>query len=140
MDNINAYLANGVTRTSPENVDKIILYANTSFNRPGKDYLESQKAIYEERLASGEYEGGCEMPGPNNYWSGLGISYHAVNLFYDTTTHNVYINENFPEKRIDAMIVLSCEAFKILCPNSSEENKAWFIENIYRVISSFIRE
>jgi hypothetical protein len=137
-DAIIAYLKDGVTKISSKDVELIIAYANSSFTYVDKKDLDRLKSIYERRLESGDYESGCEMPGPNNYWAGNGIIYLAVNLFYDTTTHNVYIEENFPEQRIDTMIVLACEVFKKLCPEANEEDKSWFIENLCRVISSFV--
>ena len=135
---INAYLENGITKMSLEQVLKITKYANDSFTCLEKKDLDELKSNYEERLASGDYEGGSEMPGPNNYWAGHGLLYLAVNLFYDTTTHNVYIEKNFSAQRIDAMIVLACKVFKKLCPDADEEDKTWFIERLTNVISSFI--
>ncbi len=135
-----AYLENGVIKMPLEQIGEIIKYANDSFKYLEKKDLDRLKSIYEERLANGDYEGGSEMPGPNNYWAGLGLKYNAVNLFYDTTVHNVFIQKNFPVQRSDAMIVLACEVFKKFCPDANEEDKTWFIENIFRVISSFIRE
>jgi hypothetical protein len=134
------YLGNIFTNMSLEDIGRIITYANDSFSYPGKDYLNRQKSVYEERLNNGDYEGGSEMPGPNNYWAGHGPIYLAVNLFYDTTRHNVFIQENFPEQHTDAMIVLACEVFKKLCPDANEEDKTWFIENLCRVVYSFIRK
>ena len=137
---INAYLENGITKMSLEQVLKIIKYVNESFTCLEKKDLDELKSNYEERLASGDYEGGSEMPGPNNYWAGHGLLYLAVNLFYDTTTHNVYIEKNFSAQRIDAMIVLACEVFKKLCPDANEEDKTWFIERLTHVISSIVRK
>ena len=138
MSDINAYLEHGTTKMLPEQVCAISKYANDSFSYPGEDYLRRQEAIYIQRSDNGDYEGGNERPGPNNYWVGLGLKYTTVNLFYDSTTHNAFIEENFPkEEHQEAMIVLACEVFKKLCPNSNEEDKAWFINNLARVIYSF---
>jgi hypothetical protein len=133
-----AYLENGITKMPLEQVLKITNYTNDSFRCLEKKDLDDLKSNYEERYRKGEYEGGSEMPGPNNYWGGNGPLYLAVNLFYDTTTHNVYIEKNFSAQRIDAMIVLACEVFKKLCPDANEEDKTWFIERLTHVISSFI--
>ena len=131
---INAYLEDGTTNMLPEEVSAIIKHANDSVSYPGEDYLRRQKAISD----NSEYEGGSERPGPNNFWGGLGLKYIAVSLFCDTTMHNAFIGENFPEEaRKEVMLVLACEVFKKLCPNSNEEDKAWFINNLSRVISSF---
>ncbi len=135
-----AYLEDDIHKMSPEQVLKITNYTNDSFRCLEKKDLDDLKSIYERRLASGDYEGGSEMPGPNNYWSGNGPLYLAVNLFYDTTTHNVYIEKNFSAQRIDAMIVLACEVFKKLCPDANEEDKTWFIERLTHVISSIVRK
>jgi hypothetical protein len=132
------YLKDGITKMSLEQILKITKYVNDSFTCFEKKDLDELKANYEKRLASGDYEGGAEMPGINNNWNGYGPLYIATNLFYDTTTHNVYINKNFPEKRIDAMIVLACEVFKKLCSDANEEDETWFIERLTHVISSFI--
>ena len=133
-----AYLENDITKMSLEQVLKNTKYVNESFTCLEKKDLDDLKSNYEERLANGDYEGGSEMKGPNNYWGGNGPLYLAVNLFYDTTIHNVYIEKNFHEQRIDAMIVLACEVFKKLCPDANEEDKTWFIERLTHVISSFI--
>ena len=135
---IAAYLENGITKMSLEKVLKITNYTNDSFRCLEKKDLDDLKSNYEGRIANGDYEGGSEMPGPNNYWGGNGLLYLAVNLFYDTTTHNVYIEKNFHEQRIDAMIVLACEVFKKLCHEANEEDKTWFIQRLTHVISSFI--
>jgi hypothetical protein len=133
-----AYLKDGITKMSLEQILKITKYVNDSFTCLEKKDLDDLKSNYEERLDNGEYESGSEMHGPNNFWGGHGLLYLAVNLFYDTTTHNVYIHENFPVQHIDAMIVLACEVFKKLCPEANEEDKTWFIERLTHVIPSFI--
>ncbi len=138
MSDIKAYLEHGTTNMLAEQVSAIIKHANDSVSYPGKDYLSRQKAIYDQRSDNGDYEGGNERPGPNNFWGGLGLKYIAVSLFCDSTTHNAFIGENFPEEvHKDVMLVLACEVFKKLCPNSNEEDKAWFINNLTGVIFSF---
>jgi hypothetical protein len=137
MEDIKAYLKDGTTKMMSNKVDKIILYVITSFNKIDNESLERLKNIYEERSDNGDYEGGSEMAGPNNFWAGNGPKYIAVSLFYDTTTHNIFISDNFKEDKYEAMIVLACEVFKNLCPDSSEEDKTWFIKNLAHVLSSF---
>ena len=132
---ITAYLINGTTDLSQDNVNKIIIYANNNFMKFDDEYLQRLKTNYEARLAKGDYEGGCEMPGPNNYWAGNGQKHKAVSIFHDNTSHNSFIYENFPNNNLfDVQTVLACEVFKILCPHATNEDQGWFIRNLSRVI------
>lgn len=132
---ITAYLINGTTDLPQDDVNKIIIYANNNFMKFDDEYLQRLKTNYEARLAHGDYEGGCEMPGPNNYWAGNGQKHKAVSIFHDNTCHNTFISDNFPNNNLfDVQTVLACEVFKILCPYANNEEQGWFIRNLSRVI------
>jgi hypothetical protein len=64
-------------------------------------------------------------------------------MYYDSSYFMEFINSYPPKMRSMIMIVLSCEAFMIMCKDEDDdyqEDKKWFIENLAIIISSIIRE
>ena len=140
---ITEYLNNGNINLSLSIVNTIKNYASTHFYRQDKESLRLAKENFNTRVSSGEYDSGDEMHGPNNFNKGLGLKYNAVYMYYDSSHFMAFINE-FPDIwKSMIMILLSCEAFKIMCHNDDddyEEDKSWFIENLTCIISSIIRK
>jgi hypothetical protein len=140
---ITEYLDDGNTELQSTIVDTMKTFANRNFYRQDKESLRSSKEHFESRVIAGEYDSGDEMHGPNNFNKGLGPKYNAVYMYYDSSYFMEFINSYPPKWRRMIMIVLSCEAFKIMCHNDDddyEEDKTWFIENLAYIISSIIRE
>jgi hypothetical protein len=140
---ISQYLDNDNTELSQPVVETIKIFARTRFYRQDKESLRRSKENFNSRVIAGEYDSGDEMHGPNNFNKGLGPKYITVNMYYDSSHFPTFVNSYPKIWKHMIMIVLSSEAFKILCDNEEndyEEDKCWFIENLTRVIYSFIRE
>lgn len=138
---ITEYLDTGNTELQSSIVETIKTFASTRFFRQDKENLRRSKENFNSRVIAGEYDSGDEMHGPNNFNKGLGPKYNAVYMYYDSSYFMEFMN-SYPHiwKRM-IMIVLSCEAFKIMCDNDDddyEEDKAWFIENLCHIIISII--
>jgi hypothetical protein len=137
------YLDNGNSVLRSSIVDTMKTFARTHFHRQDTESLRSAKEHFKSRVIAGEYDSGEEMHGPNNFNKGLGPKYNAVYMYYDSSYFMEFINSYPPKMRSMIMIVLSSEAFKIMCKDEDddyEEDKAWFIENLDIIISSIIRE
>jgi len=138
---ITQYLHNGNTELESSIVETIKTFASTRFFRQDKERLRSAKENFNSRVIAGEYDSGDEMHGPNNFNKGLGPKYNAVYMYYDSSHFKKFISTYPKLSRHMIMIVLSCEAFKILCDDDDEdyeEDKAWFIENLCHIIISII--
>ena len=137
------YLDNGNTELQSTIVDTMKKNAKMNFHRKDTESLRISKEHFKSRVIAGEYDSGEEMHGPNNFNKGLGPKYNAVYMYYDSSYFMEFINSYPPKWRSMIMIVLSCEAFKIMCKcedDDYKEDKVWFIENLAYVISSIIRE
>ena len=140
---ITEYLDNGNIDLPLSVVKTIKNYASTHFYRQDKESLRLAKENFNTRVSSGEYDSGDEMHAPNNFNKGLGPKYNAVNMYYDSSHFMAFINEFSDILKPLVMIVLSSEAFKILCHNDDEdyeEDKKWFIQNLGYIISSIVRK
>jgi hypothetical protein len=140
---ITDYLDDGNTELQSTIVDTMKKNAKMHFHRQDKESLFLAKENFNARLIAGEYDSGEEMHGPNNFNKGLGPKYNAVYMYYDSSYFMEFINSYPPIWRHMIMIVLSCEAFKIMChddDNDYEKDKQWFIHNLSYIISSIIRE
>ena len=140
---ITEYLDNCNTELQSSIVDTMKTFANTHFYRQDKESLYVMKENFKSRVIADEYDSGDEMHGPNNFNKGLGPKYDAVYMYYDSSHYMDFINSYPPKWRREIMIVLSCEAFKIMCKSEDDdyqEDKTWFIENLAIIISSIIRE
>jgi len=138
---ISQYLHNGNTELQSSIVETIKTYASARFKRQDKESLRSAKENFNSRVIAGEYDSGDEMHGPNNFNKGLGPKYIAVYMYYDSSHFMEFIKTYSHILRHMIIIVLSSEAFKILCHDDDEnyeESKAWFIENLCTVIISII--
>ncbi len=138
---ITDYLDDGNTELQSTIVDTMKTFANRNFHRQDKESLKEAKENFNSRNKAGEYNSGEEMHGPNNFNKGLGPKYNAVYMYYDSSYFMEFINSYPHIWRRMIMIVLSCEAFKIMCHDDDEdyrEDKAWFIENLCNIIISII--
>ena len=135
------YLHKDKIQLSQSDVETIKTFASTRFYRQDKESLRRSKENFNSRVIAGEYDSGDEMHGPNNFNKGLGPKYIAVYMYYDSSYFMEFISTYPKLSRHMIMIVLSCEAFKIVCHNDDddyEEDKAWFIENLCHIIISII--
>ena len=138
---ITDYLDDCNTKLQSTIVDTMKTFANRNFYRQDTESLRRSKEDFERRVIAGDYDSGDEMHGPNNFNKGLGPKYNAVYMYYDSSYFMEFINSYPPKWRREIIIVLSCEAFKIMCHDDDddyEEDKTWFIERLTNVISSFI--
>ena len=138
---ITQYLHNGNTELESSIVETIKTFASHRFNKQDKESLRSAKEKFNSRVIAGEYDSGDEMHGPNNFNKGLGPKYISVYMYYDSSHFMSFIKTYPHTSRHMIMIVLSCEAFKILCHDDDEDyekDKAWFIENLCHIIISII--
>ena len=139
---ITDYLDDCNTKLQSTIVDTMKTFANRNFYRQDPESLRRSKEDFERRVIDGDYDSGDEMHGPNNFNKGLGPKYNAVYMYYDSSYFMEFINSYPPKWRREIIIVLSCEAFKIMCHDDDddyEEDKTWFIERLTNVISSFYR-
>ena len=138
---ITTYLDNGNIELQSSIVETIKTFASTRFYRQDKESLRSAKENFNSRVIAGEYDSGDEMHGPNNFNKGLGPKYIAVNMYYDSS-HFMQFIKTYPHiQRHMIIIVLSSEAFKIMCHNDDddyEDDKKWFIQNLAYIISSIV--
>jgi hypothetical protein len=138
---ITTYLDNGNTELPLSIVETIKTFASTRFYRQDKESLRFAKEKFNSRVIAGEYDSGDEMHGPNNFNKGLGPKYITVYMYYDSSHFMQFIKTYSHIQRHMIIILLSCEAFKILCHDDDdnyEEDKSWFIENLCTVIISII--
>jgi len=140
---ITEYLNAGNTELQSSIVETIKTFASTRFVRQDKESLRAAKENFNSRVIEGEYDSGDEMHGPNNFNKGLGPKYNAVYMYYDSSYFMEFMNSYPRIWRRMIMIVLSCEAFKIMYDSNDddyEEDKTWFIVNLAYIICSIIRE
>jgi hypothetical protein len=140
---ITEYLNAGNTELQSSIVETIKTFASTRFVRQDKESLRAAKENFNSRVIEGEYDSGDEMHGPNNFNKGLGPKYNAVYMYYDSSYFMEFMNSYPRIWRRMIMIVLSCEAFKIMCDSEDEnyeKDKTWFIVNLAYIICSIIRE
>jgi hypothetical protein len=138
---ITEYLDTGNTELQSSIVETIKTFASTRFFRQDKERLRDAKKNFNSRVIAGEYDSGDEMHGPNNFNKGLGPKYNAVYMYYDSSYFMQFMNSYPHILRKMIMIVLSCEAFKIMYDSDDddyEEDKTWFIENLCHIIISII--
>jgi hypothetical protein len=140
---ISQYLLNGNTDLEPAIIAEITTFVSSNFFQPDREYLKELKENFKRRLEEeeGNYDSGDEMHGANNNWKGNGVKYNAVCAYYNSSYCASFVKKFPIELRPAIMVVFSCEAFKILSytdDENYENDKAWFISNLARVISSFI--